>query len=251
MAKVGGIIRIEGTLDNLTFYKSKDGYLVRTKGGVSKERIQNDPAFVRTRENGTEFAQLATTGKMLRVALRNLLMKASDARVTSRLTQTMGKIKNYDTTSIRGQRKVSVGLGDDAAKEVLKGFNFNNKAILGSVLFAPYTLDRATGEIDIPKLKTANDISYTAGATHVSLQSAFLDIDFETGINAIEYSPEVNLPLDNSNTNATLTPDAVPIGTGNKIYFLMLEFFQEINGVQYSLKNGAYNVLAIVGVDAI
>lgn len=249
MAKVGGIIRIEGTLDNLTFYKSKDGHLVRTKGGVSKERIQNDPAFVRTRENGTEFAESATKGKMLRVALRNLLMNVSDARMTSRLTQAMSKIKNYDTTSVRGERKVAIGLDDVAAKEVLKGFNFNNKAILGSVFFAPFTLDRVSGEIDIPKLKTANDIAYAAGATHVSFQSAFLDIDFNSGINAIEYSPEVNLPIDKSNASATLTPDAVPVGTGNKVYVLMLAFFQEINGVQYSLKNGAYNVLAIVGVD--
>jgi hypothetical protein len=251
MAKVGGIIRLEGTLDNLTFYKSKDGYLARTKGGVSKERIQNDPAFVRTRENGTEFAESASTGKMLRVGVRNLLMNASDARVTSRLTQAMSKIKNIDTTSARGERKVAIGLADDAGKMVLKGFNFNNKALLGSVLFAPYTLDTATGEIDLATLVTANDISYASGATHVSLQSAFLNIDFSSGISEIQYSPKVNLPIDNTSTSATLTPVSVPAGTGNKMYFLMLEFFQEINGVQYSLKNGAYNVLAIVGVDNI
>ncbi|WP_339895393.1 hypothetical protein [uncultured Algibacter sp.] len=42
MAKLKGIIKLEGTLDNLTFYKGQEGYLVKTKGGVSKERIQND-----------------------------------------------------------------------------------------------------------------------------------------------------------------------------------------------------------------
>ena len=50
MAKLKGIIKLEGTLDNWTFYKGKEGYLVKTKSGVSKERIQNDPAFERTRE---------------------------------------------------------------------------------------------------------------------------------------------------------------------------------------------------------
>ena len=59
MAKLKGIIKLEGTLDNLTFYKAKEGYLVKTKGGVSKERIQNDPAFERTRENGSEFGSSA------------------------------------------------------------------------------------------------------------------------------------------------------------------------------------------------
>jgi hypothetical protein len=28
----------------------------------------------------------------------------------------------------------------------------------------------------------------------------------------------------------------------------MVEFFQEVNGVQYSMNNGAYNALAIVDV---
>jgi len=251
MARQNGILKITGKLDDLSFYKSKDGFLVRTKGGISKDRINNDPAFVRTRENGSEFGHSANAGKMLRVAVRNMLMNAKDARVTSRLTQLMGKIKNYDTTSVRGERKVAIGLADDDAKVLLKGFDFNNRALIGSVMFAPFSLDQATGEIDFASLVTANDISHARGATHVSLQSAFLDIDFASGINAIEYSGKTNLPIDSTVTSATLTPAGVPAGSGNKIYLIMLEFFQEINGVQYSLKNGAYNVLAIVGVDSI
>ena len=47
MAKFDGIFNIEGTLKGMTFYKSKDGHMVRTKGGVSKERIAKDPAFER------------------------------------------------------------------------------------------------------------------------------------------------------------------------------------------------------------
>lgn len=251
MARLRGLIKLEGTLDNLTFYKSKDGYLVRTKGGISKERMANDPAFERTRENGSEFGHSANAGKQLRIAVRNMIINAKDARITSRLTKAMSVVKNFDTTSARGERKVAVGLVDDAAKAVLKGFNFNNRALLGSVLFAPYSLDTLTGEINIPNLFAKNDISGTHGATHFSLQTGFLNIDFSTGESAIEYSPQVNLPIKGPMTSATLTPDAVPAGTGNNIYLLMIEFFQEINGVQYSLKNGAYNVLAIVGVDNI
>lgn len=55
MAKLKGILKIEGTLDELTFYKTQDGHLVKTKGGVSADRIANDPNFQRTRENGSEF----------------------------------------------------------------------------------------------------------------------------------------------------------------------------------------------------
>lgn len=248
MAKLGGILKIEGTLDNMTFYKTKDGHLVRTKGGVSKERIQNDPAFARTRENGSEFGASASAGKLLRTSVRNLLMRAKDGRVASRLTQSMTKIKNLDTTSARGERKVSLGLATAQGKELLKGFNFNIQAIIGSVLFAPYSIDGATGEITFTNLNPLNDIAYPSGATHVSLTSAFAKVDFETGENSIEISPAVNLPIDNTTATQTLIPPAVPTGTGNDFMLILIEFFQEINGNQYSLNNGSFNVLSIVDI---
>jgi len=248
MAKLNGIIKLEGTLDNLTFYKGKEGYLVRTKGGVSKERIQNDPAFERTRENGSEFGRSATSGKLLRTSVRNLMVKAKDNRVSSRVTQVMTKIKNADLTSVRGERNVSTGLATSEGKVALKGFDFNNRAKLSSVLFAPYSLDNTTGEIVISDMVPANDISYPGGATHVNLSAAFLKVDFDAAIHSIEYSPIVNLAIDTTSATQTLTPAAVPTGSGNDIFVLLIEFFQEINGVQYPLKNGAYNVLNIIDV---
>ncbi len=249
MAKLTGIIKLEGTLDNLTFYKGQEGYLVRTKGGVSKERILNDPAFVRTRENGVEFGESATSGKLLRTSVRNLLIRAKDNRITSRLTQIMSKVKNTDITSKRGERTVSIGLATADGKAILKGFNFNKRALLSTVLFAPFTVDNPTGEIVIPNLTPTHDISFPSGATHISITSAFLDLNFATTDNAIEFSPTVNIPIDNTTATQTLTPAAAPSGTGNKIYLILVEFFQEVNGIQYQLKNGAYNVLNIVDID--
>ena len=40
MAKQSGIIKLEGTIGDVTFYKSKDGLLARSKGGVDASRIQ-------------------------------------------------------------------------------------------------------------------------------------------------------------------------------------------------------------------
>lgn len=93
MAQQKGIIKIEGTLGDLTFYKSQDGHLVKSKGGVSAERIATDPTFARTRENGQEFANAAKAGKLLRDAFRVMMLTASDGRVTSRLTKLMTEIK--------------------------------------------------------------------------------------------------------------------------------------------------------------
>jgi hypothetical protein len=246
MAKLKSILKIEGTLDELTFYKTQDGHLVRTKGGVSGERIANDPNFQRTRENGAEFGSSASSGKLLRNAVRNLMMNASDNRVTSRLTQIMTQIKNYDVASPRGERTVADGIADPAALALLKNFDFNNKAALSGVLFAPLSVNTVTGAISIPAFVPLNDIAYPSGATHISFKSAYAVVDFANETSAIEYSPVTNLPIGPTNAPVTLTPAAVPAGAGTKFYLLLIEFFQEVNAVQYPLKNGAYNVLNIV-----
>lgn len=249
MAKLKSLIKIEGTLDDLTFYKGKEGaYLVRTKGGVSANRIKNDPAFARTRENGTEFGHSATSGKILRRAITSLMADAKDSGVTPRLTQVMSKIKNADLSSIRGERKVSVGLATEDGKVALKGFDFNKQAILSSVLLANYSLETTTGEIVISNLIASQDLSVPSGATHVSFTSAFLNLDFSTGEKDLTVSPVSNVPINGTLSSITLTPPAAPTGTGNTCYFLKIAFFQEINGVQYSLNNGAFNALKLIEV---
>ena len=45
---------------------------------------------------------------------------------------------------------------------------------------------------------------------------------------------------------ATLKDLVEVLNDGTKFYLILVEFFQEVNGVQYSLKNGSYNVLNIV-----
>ncbi len=245
MAKQRGILKIDGTIGGMTFYKSAlDGYLVREKGGVSGERIANDPNFERTRENGAEFGTAASAGKLLRDTLRNLLK--NDSRLTSRLTKTMTDIKGYDTSSPRGERSVGVGIADDNALALLKGFDFNSSAALRSVLFAPFTVTTATGEINVPAYNQMNDIAFPNGATHVNFRTAFAKIDFVNGTSAITYSGVSNFSIENSDTDFSLTPSAVPAGSGTQFYLLLIEFFQEVNGTQYSLRNGAFNVLNIV-----
>src|SRR3989344_57567 len=99
MARQKGIIKLKGTIGDISFYKTQDGHLAREKGGVDASRIANDPAFVRTRENGEEFGASAASGKLVRDAFRSMMMSASDNRVTSRLTKVMSDIKNFDGTS--------------------------------------------------------------------------------------------------------------------------------------------------------
>jgi hypothetical protein len=151
MAKQSGIIKLEGTIGDISFYKTQDGLLSREKGGVSADRIKNDPAFQRTRENGEEFGRARAAGKVLRNALRQVVQPVADNRLVSRLTQKMFEVVKADATSTRGQRNVL-----DGELELLEGFEFNINGLFRTTFYAPYsaTINRATGvlKIAVPQL---------------------------------------------------------------------------------------------------
>lgn len=248
MAKAKGIVKIEGTLEDLTFYQKNGKNYVRRKGGVSASRIATDANFVRTRENNHEFTSTANAGKMLRLALGSLVFKAKDAQMSNRLHQVMAKIKNLDSTSTRGNRSVTNGLTTAAGKLALTGFDFNENAKLSSVLFAPFALDESNGRVTIDSIITEEQLLYPQGATHVSMQASVLGIDFETGTSELVSSPVSNLPISMAIDSVSLNPPSMPATTGVTVFLFLISFYQEINGVQYSLKNEDYSVLQVIGV---
>ena len=248
MPRVNGMLEITGTYGDMTFYLKEGQNLLRKKGGISKQRIETEPNFIRTRENMKEFRTNIGAGKLLRLALGSLVFKAKDSRLSGRLMQTMSKIKNLDGTSARGERMVSNGITTVEGKQHLIGFDFNIHAPLDAVLFANYTLDNATGTIEIPNLITQEQLRFPEGSNFVSLQAGVLNLDFATGLSELVLSPVSNLSIDLVSNTVKLIPPSMPAGTGVMIYLMMVSFYQEINGVQYSLKNEEFNVLHIVDV---
>ena len=121
MAKQKGIIKLEGSIGDITFFKTADGYLAREKAPISAAQIANDPAFQRTRENMAEFGRAGKASKLLRNALRQVLQYSKDAKVTGRLTGEFSRVIKADLTNTRGQRNVI-----DGEAELLMGFNFNS-----------------------------------------------------------------------------------------------------------------------------
>lgn len=249
MAKQKGIIKLDGTIGDITFYKSKDGYLAREKGGVPAERIANDPAFARTRENGAEFGRAGKAGKVLRNAIRNLLQNASDSRMVSRLTTEMLRVVQADATSERGFRNVL-----DGEVELLLGFDFNLNGKLGTTLYAPYTatIDRPAGTLTvaIPAFIPVNMINTPGGATHFKINSAGAEINFEDETFVVDAQSTAVLPIDAVATAAINLANAVTAASTDPLFLVLgIEFFQQVNGNFYSLRNGAFNALSLVAID--
>ncbi len=249
MARQKGIIKLQGTIGDITFYKTQDGHLAREKGGIDASRIANDPAFQRTRENGDEFGRAGKAGKLLRTSIRALLMNSADGRMVSRLTTAMIRVIQADSVSERGLRNVM-----DGETELLNGFEFNIGGKLGACLYAPYvsTIDRVTGElsVNLDPFVPINVIAAPGGTTHFKIVSAGVEIDFEAETFAAVTTETAILPWNAEDTAAiNQSNELTPNSTKPLFLVLGVQFYQEVNGQMYSLKNGAFNPLAIVKVD--
>jgi hypothetical protein len=250
MAKQESFIKLQGKVGNLSFFKTKNGYQARVKGGVSADRIKSDPAYQRTRENNAEFATVSSASKNIRDLLRPMILSTSDPKMATRLSSRLFRMLKADTESVRGQRRVNA-----SSFALLRDFNFNELAPLSNTLFINTlaSIDRATGavalsvpeitpEVHLGKPKAATHFRFTAGAALVSLdqemESSSLQLD-QSG-----YEP----------VTAALAPMALactmPSGSISPIILVFgISFYQEVNGLYYSLNNCAFNALCIVAVD--
>ncbi len=249
MARQKGIIKLEGTVGDVSFYKSKDGYLAREKGGVDGNRIKNDPAFQRTRENGSEFGRAGKAGRVLRNAFRILLQNASDSKVTSRLTKEMLRVIKSDTANGRGERVVTAG-----NLSILSGFDFNIDGKLGATVYAPFdaSIDRAAGDyaISIPDFVPRDSIAFPAGATHFKILLGAAEVDFENETFNFGKVESAELPLGNQvQPQVDLTLNLNADSTLDLFLVLGIDFLQEVNGTMYSLNSGSHNPLTLVELE--
>ncbi len=251
MAKQRGFLKLEGTLGDTTFVKTQDGYLAKEKTTMSAARMASDPAFDRTRENNAEFSRAGKAGKLLRTAIRSLLQNAKDRRVTSRLLKEMMKVIKADATSDRGKRNVV-----DGEAELLQGFDFNINAILSTTLYARYnpSINRVTGLLDvsIPAFIPANELVVPEGATHYNIVSAGAEIDFENETYTEATSQTGIQPINATGTAAVTLSNQVTAASTHPLFLLLgIQFFQQVNGKNYPLKNGAFNALNLVAISGV
>lgn len=252
MARQKGIIKLDGTIGGITFYKTtEDGYLAREKGGVSADKIANDPAFQRTRENGAEFGRAGKAGKILRNSIRAMLQNASDSRMVSRLTQKMVEVIQEDLTNPRGKRNVI-----DGEAELLEGFEFNISGKLGTTLYAPFagTIDRVAGILtaSVPSFVPINMLAAPGGTSHFKIVSAGAEVDFENESFTVDTQATAILPWDANPTAVINLANAVTANSAHPLFLAFgIEFYQEVNGQMYPLKNGAFNPLSLVKVSGL
>jgi hypothetical protein len=188
---------------------------------------------------------------LFRLAIRTLLKYGKDSRVTARLTREMMKVIKADATSNRGLRNVM-----DGETEFLQGFEFNKDSTLSTTFPVELTtaIDRVTGQLTvaIPSFIPREDIIAPEGATHFKLVSAGSEIDFENTIYNTTESSSAVLPWDVTPTAViNLANTVTPNSTWPLFLVVGIQFYQQVNGTNYPLKNGAFNPLSLVRVSGV
>ena len=222
--------------------------MVSKKSAVNKSRITNGSSFIRTRENMAEFSNATKAGKLLRRSMSALLRTAKDSLLTSRLMKAMHDVIKSDTASARGSRNVSKG-----NIELLKGFDFNANAPFSATLTAPFRadIDRSSGlvKINMPAFVPADMIKAPEGATHFKIVSGGAVIRFSDETSVVDIQESAILPWDNKPTAVINLANSLPVDVPDPIFQLLgIQFYQQVNGDYYSLSNGAYNALSLVGI---
>ena len=218
-------------------------------GGASSDRIKNDPAFERTRENMAEFTRAGKAAKLLRTIFREVTINAKDRITQARLVKVTSRIITTDPVNERGARTVNNG---DHLQ--LQGFHFNERAGISDSLFVrcPVSFNRVSGEvlINIPAFIPRNMIQQANGTTHFRIVAAAAAINFDTEQYeyAMQATPE--LPYNSIPTQAATLTMALPANSKDLVVAVLgIEYYQRVNTRSYALKSGEHNATSIVLVD--
>lgn len=251
MAKQDSVILMKGTIGELSFYKTRDGYFVRRKACISGARIKCDPAFTRTRQNAAEFGLAARAGKLVRRAFEPLMEFASDGRVTSRLAGALVKVIRKDGTHRAGQRTIMA-----PHTTLLEGFNFNRHGSLDKTFHAGYSASidciNHSFSVCIPTFNPSESVRTPPGATHLRFTACGVSPDFASGVYESTIARSCEIPLDKS-TRGPISLSGEIHGAPSRpiLLALCLEFFNETNGKMSILQNQVHNAMAIVKVDCV
>lgn len=256
MSKQTGLLRMTGKIGGVSFYRSGGVDLARVANGPSKEKIANDPAFRRTRENNAEFGGCATVVKALRLAIGEAKISKADAGLVARMVKLFKEI-NLNGAGARGQR--SIDLISNAV--LLQNFEFNTRTSFTSVFNAPYSIlttaarDEAT--ITVSSFLPSSFVNAPSGATHFRIFAVLCTLsdyifDATTGrYTATDPTIDMlNVEVDSAVTDlSTTTPVTFTLNpvlpgsptmtaTTAAVLCIGCEFFQHVGTIDYLLAQG-------------
>lgn len=248
MARQRGPILLSGTIGGINYYYVKGVALARAGGGgFNGEAIRKKPSMVRVRENGTEFGSCSRIKSAMRHALMPFFHINKNGDLHGRMMKLFNEIKVLDSVSIRGQRKVGVGLGTPMGELLLRSFQFTPKRNVSETLGVGGVYNPGDYSYTVQHFSIGR-VSFPQGATHMEVKLGVLVFDFETQTNRLFMGVPLVIGRNFEGDGFTLGPEEVPVGEGFQLVFVGVCFYQEVGGIRYALKGEDMIGLEIVAV---
>ncbi|HYG37748.1 MAG TPA: hypothetical protein VD908_03980 [Cytophagales bacterium] len=194
MKKQISLLKVQATLDGVTFYQRKGVNLVRMASGPSKDQILTSPSFEKLRKNMSEFG----AGMKPIKAFYKGLKKNDRVAIGSKLSLKLAKIFRSIISRYpgeRGQRPLQISMH----KALLAGVDLKDNLLLDDVFSAPFSLSanatRNEVTLTVAPFVIGNHVERPTDATHFQLVNYALALsDYAFSNEDKSYNP-VNLPF--------------------------------------------------------
>ena len=172
MAILTGALMYRGSFKSIRNYRKlhDPNTYAGEKGGANRELIMKNPAFVRTRENMSEFGGCGSAVKAIRRGFLNLLSEQPDTNFTSRLMRMTKRIIRHDNEGIRGRRAIIFSTCRDLLRNIVFNVRVNMSEMMQCCFSCSHSDSRRSGNLSVGNL-TICQRYIPEGATHFRVQN--------------------------------------------------------------------------------
>lgn len=246
MAKVISLFKFRGSIDDLTFRQTQDGFIAGMKPGPTRERVLSHENFRLTRRNADEFQQAIRDARLLRHGLGTALNGRTGSSMNGRVNGVFYKAARRDGISDLGSRRAFQGdMG------LLTGFDFNKRLPLAYALPVLFThslaAEAGTCKVEVPCFIARKRKDFPAEATHFRLVSGMVVIDFLHGKYREDIQRGKLLPLRKKTPGVIGFEHKVERANGQvAVQVLGMEFYRLADEYPVLVKGSALQVLEVV-----
>ncbi|WP_447951796.1 hypothetical protein [Chryseobacterium koreense] len=246
MAKQIGPLFFVGTMKGINYYFREEEPLARRAGGgFSRKNIKESPNMETIRKSNTEFAHCSKVIKAFKLALQPYLSGCQDGTFHSRLMQLFLKIKDCDSVSERGVRKVSEGIATTTGQQLVNAFVFTPER---PHLFGGH----CEFEWNPPMLKVSDfnvsQAQFPKEADCMEIGVGLLRFDFETLACAHVFADPLVIARDFRKNAFTIPCPDVPEGEGMLFSAVRVSFYRTFDGERHLVQDAAHTGVRIVSV---
>jgi hypothetical protein len=250
MAKLVGLLKLRGSIDDLSFRETEDGIVVGMKPGPSRERVLTHENFKRTRLNASEFKLAVRSATLLRRALDTAIDGVRTTKLSGRMNGLLYSVADRDAEHDLGYRCAATG---DVSR--LEGFEFNHKLSLDyalPVIFEQH-LDAVSGraQVSIPSFIARRRKGFPKEATHFKIVSCVAAVDFDQDRCTRQIAESDMQPLSKQMPAVELRHQLVGKPGEAMVHTLGMVFYKVEEGKAVLLRGGAMQVVVAVRIEEV